>query len=233
MEPPTGHVRSDRSRWRQATRRADPAPPRRADRGELVSETTGLAAKGQVFLSAVDAGERGSGCSRAWPDEAGKFELKGLEPGLYNLAASTERQECAVQEGTRVAAGAAPTEVLLEARPGATLRRATRATRPAPVSPSGSAWRSSPVGRSTGAPCPVTTVPAATIRVECSWEGARGPRGPRDDARRGRGAGARVRQRGVARVRAGQAAGTRGNAEESGQCPSRPRASASPVRACA
>jgi hypothetical protein len=88
--------------------------------GKLVGEATGLPVRGQVLLTV--AGDGDSIWSWSWPDEAGKFEFTGLEAGLYNLAASTDRQEFVFQEGILVEAGAAPTEVELEARPGATLR---------------------------------------------------------------------------------------------------------------
>jgi hypothetical protein len=173
--PSTGHVRSDH------------IPVQAGDddvliqlhlggriEGKLLSETTGLAAKGQVFLSVVDA--RGLGWYWLnWPDEAGKFEFKSLEPGLYNLAASTERQECAVQEGIRVVAGSAPTEVVLEARPGATLRlryEGDQTRGSFSVRLGGAMVTSGQVERGAVSS---NTVPAAAIRVECSWQGREAP----------------------------------------------------------
>ena len=92
-----------------------------AIRGRLVDGTTRAPQKGCVRAVAAGNPTLWPKVHTTWADEAGEFELQGLEAGLYHLAADTERQEFALEANVAVAAGAPPSGVLLESWPGATI----------------------------------------------------------------------------------------------------------------
>ena len=137
-------------------------------RGRLVSEATGAPVEGHVTVSLVQRNGPWS-TSATWTDELGEFDFDGLEPGLYQVVASTEEGECAFEEGVAVVASSQAAEILLEARPGARLLVRYAGSQPyvhfraeldgtivaADRIQTGSQFRS--------------TVPAGTIRVECYW----------------------------------------------------------------
>jgi protocatechuate 3,4-dioxygenase beta subunit len=136
-------------------------------RGRLMSEATGAPVEGLVTVSLVRRSEPWSGWLTTRTDEQGEFDFDGLEPGLYQVVASTEEGECAFEGPVAVVAGSQAAETLLEARPGARLLVRYGGSQPyvhfraeldgaivaADRIQAGSQFR--------------RTVPAGTIRVEC------------------------------------------------------------------
>jgi hypothetical protein len=139
-------------------------------RGTLVEGASGTAAAGEVLV--VDAGaERWP----AWTRDGGRFEVDGLPAGVYHVSAATEGRGFALETNVAVAVGAAPSEVLLRAWPGAVLHLRYAGDRPYSefqalvgdvVVSSGSVKRDDRASR---------VVPAGSLRVECSWEGCAEP----------------------------------------------------------
>jgi hypothetical protein len=143
-------------------------------RGRLVSQATGAPVKGRVTVSLVTRTEPWSGWCTTWTDELVEFDLDGLEPGLYQVAASTERAEYALVGDVTVVAGSQAAEILLEARPGATLLVHYTGREPHgqfQAELGGAVVAADGIEKGSRSSA---TVPPGTIRVKC-WDGPEEP----------------------------------------------------------